>query len=146
MNKYLPKQTPISKSVLAGVFAGIIATLANLVYDFSVRSITQFAPSQIINVASIIFGSMLLLSVCGLIYYWASYFIRKGENIYIVVFALLTAICVWLGMHATRSSNPEVTAKFRILLPGIIGISGLLATFYIPYLMRHSSIFSDDED
>jgi hypothetical protein len=146
MKNYLPEQTLISKSVLAGVFAGIIATLSNLLYDYVVRKITQFAPSQIINVATIIFATMLLLSVSGLIYYWASQFIKKGEVVYVVVFAVLTAVCVWLGLHATRSSDPKVTASFRILLPGIIGISGLLATFYIPYLMKHGSIFLDDNE
>ncbi len=146
MKNYLPNQTLISKSLLAGVFAGIIATLSNLVYDFAVRTITEFSPSQIINVATIIFATMLFFSVCGLIYYWAGHFLKKGENVYVVVFTLLTAGCVWMGMHANRSTDPQVTANFRILLLGIIVISGLLATFYIPYLTKHSSIFLDDND
>jgi cytochrome bd-type quinol oxidase subunit 2 len=146
MDKYFTEETLVSKSVLAGVFAGIIATLSNLAYDYAVRMTTQFAPSQIVNVATIIFGTMLLFSVSGLIFYWASHFIKKGETIYVMVFATLTAVCFWLGMHANRSADPQVSANFRILLLGIIGISGLLATFYIPYLMKHSSIFLDHND
>jgi hypothetical protein len=138
-----PQQSYLSKTVLAGVFAGIAGTLGNLAYDYFFRSISQFVPSQIINVATIIFATMLFFTVAGLVYFFASKFIKKGEILYMIVFAALTFFCFNWGMHVIRSSDPKVTADFRILLLGIISISGLLATFFVPYLMKHQSIFLD---
>ena len=138
-----PQQPYLSKAVLAGVFAGIAATLGNLFYDLFFRSLTQFVPSQIINVATIIFTTMLLFTVAGLFYFFASKFLRNGVVVYIIFFALLTFMCFSMGLHVNRSPDPKITTDFRVLLLGIITISGVLATFFIPYLMKHQSIFLD---
>jgi hypothetical protein len=116
--------------------------LVNLGYDFFFRDISQFQPSQIINVATIIFGTMLLFVFAGVAYFFADK-LKNGMTIYIVVFALLTVLCFSWGLHVTRSADLKVTANFRILLSGIIGISGLLSTFFVPYLMKHQSIYLD---
>ena len=138
-----PQQPYLSKAVLAGVFAGIADTLGNLFYDLFFRSLTQFVPSQIINVATIIFTTMLLFTVAGLFYFFASKFLRNGVVVYIIFFALLTFMCFSMGLHVNRSPDPKITTDFRVLLLGIITISGVLATFFIPYLMKHQSIFLD---
>ncbi len=135
------KQTHLSKSILAGVFAGITATLANLVYDFFFRKITEFEPSQLINVATIIFATMLFFTVAGFLYFITSKFIRKGDWFYIIVFTALTLLCFYWGLHVQRSVNPHVSSQFRVLFLGIEMISGGLAAFFIPYLMKHESIF-----
>lgn len=138
-----PEQSYLSKTILAGVFAGIAATLSNLVYDFFFRTITQFVPSQIINVATIIFSTMLFFTVSGLMYFFSSKFLKKGTMVYILVFAILTFFCFSWGMHINRSADPKITADFRVLFLGITTISGVLATLFIPYLMKHQSIFLD---
>ncbi len=140
-----PQQSYLSKTILAGVFAGIIATLANLAYDYFFRNITWFAPSQIINVATIIFTTMLFFTVSGLLYFFASKFLKKGAVIYMVIFAMLTFLCCSWAMQVNRSIDPRVTADFRILLLGIVSITGILSTFFIPYLMKHQSLFLDCE-
>ncbi|MES2004110.1 MAG: hypothetical protein V4450_06280 [Bacteroidota bacterium] len=141
-----PSQSYLSKTVLAGVFAGIVATLANLGYDFFFRTLTQFVPAQIINVATIIFATMLLCTVAGLLYFFVSKFVQKGALVYVIVLSLVTFSCMYLSMQATRSADPGITANFRVLLLGIVTISGGLVTLFIPYLMKHQSIFLDEHD
>ncbi|MES2330386.1 MAG: hypothetical protein V4539_12335 [Bacteroidota bacterium] len=141
-----PQQSYLSKTILAGVFAGIAATLGNLAYDFFFRTFSQFGLSQIINVSTIIFSTMLLFTVVGLAYFFSSKFLKKGHIIYSIVFALVTLWCIQWGMHFNRSSDPKVSADFRLLLAGIFTITGLIATFFVPYLMKHQSIFLDCEE
>ncbi|MBI2273827.1 MAG: hypothetical protein HYU70_08515 [Bacteroidetes bacterium] len=136
----------LSKTILAGVFAGIAATLGNLFYDLFFRSFTQFVPSQIINVATIIFSTMLLFVVAGLLYFFLSKFVKQGILFYIIVLAILFMLCFSWGLHINRSADPAVTADFRVLFLGIVSISGLFATFFVPYLMQHPSIFMDEYD
>jgi len=140
-----PQQSFLSKTVLAGVFAGIIATLFNLLYDVIFRSVWQLVPSTIVNVATIIFSTMLLFTVAGLVYFFANK-LKKGTLIYVLLFAALTILCFSWGMHVRRSPDEKITADFRILLLGIITITGLLTTFFIPYLMKHQRIFLDEKD
>ena len=140
-----PDQSFLSKTILAGVFAGIAGTLFNLGYDFMFRSFTHFAPAQIINVATIIFASMLFFTVAGLIYFFLSKFLKKGEILYMVLFAVATYWCSTMSMHTNRSADPLVTANFRLLLLGIVLISGALATLFIPYLMKHQTLFLDEQ-
>lgn len=140
-----PQQSFLSKAVLAGVFAGIVATLANLTYDLVFRSATQFVPSQIINVATIIFTTMLVFTVAGVLYFFANK-IRQGTLLYIVLFGVLTVLCFSWGLHVRRSPDAKISADFRILLLGIVSITGLLTTFFVPYLMQHQGIFLDEKD
>ncbi|MES2371163.1 MAG: hypothetical protein V4557_01200 [Bacteroidota bacterium] len=139
-----PQQSYLSKSILSGVFAGIVATLSNLGFDLFFRKYTQFMPSQIINVATIIFATMLFFSVAGLLYFFASKFIKQGVLVYVLIFIIFTIFCFNLGLHINRSSDPKVTADFRMLFLGLATITCVLATFLIPYLMKHQSIFLDE--
>lgn len=133
-------QTQLSKCVMAGTFAGIAATLVNLAYDYFYREVSYFSPSTIINVASIIFASMLLLVVAGFAYFFLSK-LTFGVGLYIIIFTLLTAYCFYLGMHVNRSANPLEISQFRTLLLGVEAPTGLIAAFGIPYLVKHSDIY-----
>ena len=136
------EQTDFSKAILAGLFAGITATLANLVYDFFYRDVTGFALSQIINVTSIILFSTLLLTIAGVIFHLFQHYLKNGSRIYTVVFTLLTLISVYAGMHVQRSADPVITNEFKYLFLGVIVILGALAAFFIPYLYHHNKIYS----
>lgn len=138
---YTYPQSYLSTTVLAGVFAGLAATLGNLGYDVLIRSITEFSPSQIINVATIIFATMIIFTICGVAYFFISRAMNKGSILYTVVFGVITLLCLLGASTVQRSSDPAVSADFRLLLMGIIVISGGLATFFIPYLMKHQSMF-----
>ena len=136
------KQTDFSKALLSGLFAGIIATLANLGYDFFYRDITGFQLSQIINVPSIIIASTLLLTIAGIGFYCFQHFIRNGTRFYKFIFILLTLLCVYLSIHVQRSVDPLISYEFKWLLTGIVVILGGLAVFFIPYLFKHEDIYS----
>ena len=136
-------QTRLSKTLLTGVFAGIIATLINLAYDFFFRYYAKLYPSEFINVSSIIFGSMLLCTIAGIIYFMLSKFIKHGDILYIVLFCALTVISFIASMHVQRSANADVSEAFRGLLLGTVAVTGLLVTFLIPYLTKHDVLYND---
>jgi len=136
------KQTDFSKALLSGLFAGIVATLANLAYDFFYRDITEFQLSQIINVPSIILASTLLLTIAGLIFYFFQHYIKKGSILYRIIFFILTLGCIYLSMQVQRSSDPIISNEFKWLLTGVVAILGGLAVFFIPYLFDHEDIYN----
>lgn len=135
-------QTNLSKSIQAGLLAGILSTLACLAYDFIFRLITSFSLSPaIINVATIIFASLLLLLTSGIVYYLLATYLKKaGEVLYIVLFIVLTLICINVALHFKRSPDAHLSLLFRELFLGIIIITGL-ATFSVPFLVKHKTIF-----
>jgi len=134
-------KTHFSTSVLAGAFAGIGATLINLVYDYFYRQQSAFSPSEIINVSSIIFATMIIFTVAGLAYFFLSKFVKYGTGIYMLIFSVLTIYCFYLGLHFNRSDNPVEITQFRGLYLGIETATGLLAAFSIPFLVKHSDIY-----
>lgn len=136
------QQTEFSKAILAGLFAGIIATLLNLGYDFFYRDITGFQLSQIINVPSIIIASTLLLTIAGLFFYFFHHYLKHGGIVYRIIFLLLTLFCAYLSMHVQRSSDPVVSNNFKWLLFGVVVILGSLVVFYIPYLFDNDKIYN----
>lgn len=135
-------QTRLSKTLLTGVFAGIVATLINLAYDFFFRYFEKLYPSEFINVSSIIFATMLLFTIAGIIYFLLDKFVRHGNVVYIILFCVLTAVSFYAGMHVQRSSDPLVSQEFRGLLLGTVVVSGLLASFFIPYLSKHDTLYN----
>ncbi len=139
-NLYL--QTKLSKSIQAGLFAGILSTIACLAYDFIFRSITLFSLSPaIINVATIIFASLLILLASGIIYYLLTTYLKKaGEVVYVIFFIILTLICINVALHFNRTANAHLSLQFRELFLGIIIITGL-ATFFVPFFTKHETVF-----
>jgi hypothetical protein len=134
-------QTEFSKSVMAGAFAGIMATLVNLAFDYFYRQSSQFSPSTIINVSSIIFVTMIIFVLAGFIYFWLNKLSKAGTVIYIALFSALTIYCFYMGLHINRSADPTEIAQFRTLYLGIEIPTGALAAFFVPYLVKHSYIY-----
>lgn len=121
----------LSRAILAGTFTGFVATIVNLVYDFIYRYATNFAPSNFINVSSIIFGTMIVTVIAGLIYYFLGD--RKSAALlFLVVMAIITVGVVILDL--TTSAN----ATREWLLFGLIILTGGLTIFMVPYYVRHS--------
>ena len=136
------EQTEFSKAILSGLFAGIMATCASLLFNMIFRSITQFNPSAIINVSSIIIASVLILTVAGLLFYFFQHYIKGGSIFFRIFFLLLTVIAIYFSMQVQRSTDATVSKQFEELLSGIILISSAFVIFYIPYLFNHESIYS----
>lgn len=129
------EQTPFSKAVLTGLFAGLAATASCLVYGFFYRFFTGFTLSAIINVPSIIIGCHIILIVCGMLYYaLKSSLGQAGKIIFILIFLSLTVFCLFGANTVQRSPEHELTVQFRGLLTGIVAIIGACISFLIPCL------------
>lgn len=133
---YDNEQTPFSKALLTSVFVGIIMSVVCLIYNSIYRDETGLMPTDIINVASIIFGVNIVFLVIGLVYYVLTQ-IKKGEFLFIFLFLALTVFLSWKAEGVERSVNHVVTLQFRGLLLGIIIIAGIGATIIVPFLSHN---------
>jgi hypothetical protein len=136
---YSYQQTDLSRSILAGLFAGIIATVANLIFIFVYVRITAVYTFNFMDGFTTIFGTIILLIVCGIFFYFFVHYMKSGVNIYRVLVFLITAIILWVGWQFHPG---YITSEFRVLFMGTQLIIGGLAAFLIPYLFRHDSIIS----
>jgi hypothetical protein len=139
---YNYEQTPFSKSVFTGLFAGLATTLCCLVYDFIYRYNTGFTLSAIINVASIIFACNVILVVCGMLYQVFRKTIKGGGVVFIVLFTALSLFLLWKAAGVQRSPIESVSVQFRGLLMGVTAITGASISFLVPYLY-HSKKFAE---
>jgi hypothetical protein len=131
----------IYKPLMAGLLTGIIATLLNIFYEVVYRDVTGFSLSEIINVSTIIFATVLALLIAGTIFAVIDRYTRHVQLIYILLFIILTLLCVRWAFHVHRTNDPALNAAFRGLFSGIVIISGGLASFLVPFLVKHEKIF-----
>jgi len=137
------KKPAFSTSVLAALFSGIIATCTGLLYDFVYRGITHYNPSFIINVPSIIFGSLVASMAAGVLFYLCVTYIKGGIYIFRILFLIL---CILLAIVAFRShygGNLPAFEGFSGLLFGVDVILGIFIIVFIPYFFKHNKAFMD---
>ena len=127
------------RPIMAGLFAGIAASLLNIVYDALFRDATGFNLPEIINVSTIIFGTLFILVVAGVVFAIMDRFIKPVTTVYTIVFLALTLACIRFAMHVTRTDNAVQNGEFHYLLLGIVIITGGAACFLIPYLAKRST-------
>lgn len=132
--------TPFSKSILTGLFAGIVATLLSMTYNIFYRNSTGFPLSDFINVSSLIFSVNLVFLLIGFVHYGFTRFSKIGEKAFIVVFLLLTVVFALLAANIHRSDVPQYNTEFHRLIIPIVILMGLMAAVGIPYLY-HSRKF-----
>ena len=129
----------IYKPIMAGLFAGIVATMLNIVFDVVYRSNVNFPRHELINVSTIIFGTLLLLSVAGCIYALIDRYSKHVVPVYMLLSVLWTIGSMYLTMQVQRSDNALISSEFRSLLSGIVIITGIASTFLIPYLAKNET-------
>lgn len=134
------EETPFSKSVLAGVFAGILATCLILIFNFIYRGSTAFPLSEIINVSTVIFASLIILTVAGVIFYLLTKYMKGGQLVYIILFSVLTIIAAFASSQVYRSPNLVFNNEFHQLLLGTVLILGLGAVAAVPLLYKSKQI------
>jgi hypothetical protein len=135
-------QSDLSRGVLSGLFAGIIATVINVIFVFVYRSVTAFYEFNGMDITVIIFGSILLSMTCGIIFYFFVHYLKKGIAFYRLIVLIVTVVIVYLGITLRRSIVGEVPDDFRVMVIGTQVVIGGLAAFLVPYLFRHDSIIS----
>lgn len=132
---------PLTKCILAALLTGLIALMGDEVYNFIYRAVTGFTPSEIINVSSLIFITLLLFMVFGVLYLGLSGLGKRTNIVYIAITLALTIGGVLIGLGVQRSSDHHVSEVFRWLFIGVDLIIGLSAAFLMPYFVRHYRIF-----
>ncbi|MGJ7033115.1 DUF6069 family protein [Niabella hirudinis] len=131
----------IYKPLMAGLFAGYIATVFNLVFDVFFRQKTDFPLHELINVSTIIFATLFALPLAGIAFAAIDRLFPKGDRIYIVLSTLFTVLCIYGTLQVHRSPDPVVTTQFQHLLLGMVIISGVFATIGVPWLVKHQDVY-----
>jgi len=137
---YSYEETEFSKSILAGLFAGIAATVLSLIYNAWVRQTTGFHLSDMINVSTIIFILTLFVTIAGYVFYLFHHYLKKGSSLFQVAAIVVTLLLIFGAMQVQRSPDPTISKEFRELILGIIGITGLCTIFIIPFLYNHDYV------
>jgi hypothetical protein len=133
------KPTLFTVSIFAGLFCGFLLSIANLMYDFIYRGITQYDYSQIINVSSIIFVSLLVLVIAGLVYFFLVKFMKRGAIVYSLIFIALTVlVCVTI---VSQQYTGPYAAGFKYLSFGVVVITGVFASVGLPYFAKNNRAF-----
>ncbi len=135
------KQTLLSRCLLSGLLAGFAAVIINFVYNYIYREATDYTLSEVVNVVSIIFSSILVNLVAGILLFLFLK-MKNGSVIYVVFFLILILLGIYAASQTQRSNVPANQHEFRILLGGIIIIDGLCAAFLIPYFVNHQKLYS----
>jgi hypothetical protein len=133
----------LSKSVLAALFSGLIATCIELVFDVVYRGITQYNTSFIINVPSIIFGTLIASLFAGVIFFLCIKFIRGGVYVFRIVFFILCAVLAVVAFRSHYGGNLPAFQGFSGLLFGVDLIMAVFIIGFIPYFFRHNNMFLD---
>ncbi|HVX28474.1 MAG TPA: hypothetical protein VHB70_19150 [Parafilimonas sp.] len=135
-------QTDFSRGILSGLFAGLIAAVANTIFVIAYRGIASFYDFNGLDVTVIVFGSILQLITSGWIFYLFVHYLKKGILSYRIAVILITVAIFFLGIIIRRSVIGEVPADFKALVVGTQVVIGCLAAFFIPYLFKHDKIIS----
>jgi hypothetical protein len=115
------------RTMMTGLFVGIIDTVICLAYNIFYRDLTGYVPSELINVSSLIFGVNLILLIIGMIYFLFKQASRGGDVIFGVFFFAVTLFLAWKTEMIQRFSDVQVNHEFRGLLLGIVLICGISA-------------------
>ena len=127
------------RAVKTAVFVGIVTTILTMFYDLIFVQTFKFPFSEIINVASLIFGVNLLFLIIGFIYYAFIKAFKKGNIFFSALIILLTIFFAWKAEGVFRTDNYAFNMEFRHLLSGIIVIMGIAAALAIPFLFNNKS-------
>ena len=135
-------QTDFSRGILSGLFAGLVATVANIIFVLIFRSVASFYDFIGLDITVLIFGSVVQSIACGWVFYICVHFLKKGIISYRLIVILITAAIFFLGIIVRRSVMGSVTPDFKFMVTGTQVIIGGIADFFIPYLFSHDKIIS----
>lgn len=134
-----PNQSFLSKSILTGLFAGIIATLVSFIFEITYREATGYGQSIFINVSSIIFVVNLILLAAGLTFYRIKISFKRGNLIFFLLALITTAFCIWKSESFHQFANKKLSMESSHLLSGVLLIVGLSAML-IPFFFSNKRI------
>ena len=133
------QQTGLSRSVLSGLFSGLVCAVLNLVFVVVYKSIVKFQEIYPVDITIIVFGSVLLSIACGIIFHLFVHYFKKGIPFYRLSVLAVTILIIYVGITLRHTVQDVVPFEFRFLVIGTQVIIGLFAAFLIPYLFRHEN-------
>lgn len=124
---------------MAGLFTGIIAAIANLVFVFIYRSITDVNAYYFsISPLFIFTGIPLILTLSGILLFALVRYLRRGLTWFTIFFVLLTIFGIMISIFYPQTNRPEGA---KGLLIGLEVITGMAAARVLPYLATHPGTF-----
>src|SRR3954467_7194977 len=130
--RYEYEETPLSKAVLGSLFAGIIATVLNLIFNYVYRAITGYTFLGVFTVYTIILFSIVMCMAGGIIYFLLKKNIQSGRIIYTVLFLALTILGLFLHINFNVTSGEPGPAGVHGLTMSIDIITGCTIAFVVP--------------
>ena len=111
-------QNDFSKSLLGGLFSGLVATVINIVFVIIYRSVTQFYDYYALDITMIIFGTVAQSIACGIMFYFFVHNLKKGISFYRIMVIIVTAIIVYAGILLRKTIQSEIPAEFILMVIG----------------------------
>lgn len=133
------EETPLTRYALSGLLGGILAIMFNFILAITFRLITGFSSFSVINVSTIIFGSVIPVTVGGIILYFFKK-VKRGILLHIVIFVALTTFLVFAALRSHLSDVPATELRFHELFIGVITIIGLSTAFLVPFLVKSGKL------
>ncbi len=131
------------RTFMTALFLGITNALLCLISNVLYRQQEPYFSSTLLNVSYIIFGSLFIFALIGVVYTLLLRYLSKGNIVYIVVFALLMFFLLFrlsTGHFDNESLDDRLT---RELSRNITIISGICVVAGIPFL-HHNRWFQDN--
>jgi len=139
------KYNTLSRGILGGLFAGIITTGVNLLFDYIYRSTTGYLVAEYVNINSITFFTIPTLVAAGIVYAIIKDYVKKGAWVYTMLALVITTIVAFIPLGPNMLPNGNLMpASARGLTMGIEIITGVMGAFLLPYFAEHQKIWSDD--
>jgi hypothetical protein len=104
------------RAVLTGVFVGIADALISLVYNIVYRSGGADFPQALINVSYLIFGTVFLFFIIGVIFMSLQLFTKKADLLFILLFAALTIIFFTAAANGHFADSPVENIRYRVFM------------------------------
>jgi hypothetical protein len=121
------------RAVMTAVFVGVADALISLIFNIAYRSGGADFPQDLVNVSYLIFGTVFLFFVIGAIYTGLRILSKKGDLIFVVLFAALTLIAFVAIGAAHLADSPTENGRYRGMLRSLVLIDGISATVLIPF-------------
>jgi hypothetical protein len=121
------------RAVMTALFVGVADTLINLLFNMAYRYGGADFPQDFVNVSYLIFGTVFIFFLIGAIYTGPRILSKKGDLIFIALFAVITLfLFIAIGSAHLADSTIE-NERYRGMLRGLVLIDGITATALIPF-------------
>ena len=129
-------EVEFKRCLVAGIFAGIAATVLSMIFNLAFRNYTGFTLSMVINVNSIIFILGMTITLSGIIFYYFHHHLKYGTLVFRVFAFIITMVLIFVSQYIVHNEDPEQARLFRQLLMGIVVIMGGCIMLLLPLLYK----------